>query len=126
MIIVAARERCLAARATSRQAALGFHRPATLGKKYALQIGRISQNARPFHGLGSLRPCPHAARLIESRHRFGFQIELGSRVLLVFGHRSRSYVGGSGFSFRGSTRRPGGGGKPPAPDSAQVSDIPPV
>ncbi len=108
VIIVAARKLCLVARATSRQAALGFHRPATLGKKYALQIGRISQNARPFHGLGSLRPRRHAARLIESRHRLGFQIELGSRVLPVFGHRSRSYVGGSGLSVRCSTLEPAG------------------
>jgi hypothetical protein len=66
--------------------ALGFGRSAALCKKYPLQIGRISENAGLFHGLGSLRTGRHRARLFERRQRVGFQIGFGTLGFLFLDH----------------------------------------
>jgi hypothetical protein len=71
--------------ATSRQVALGFRWPATLGKKYALQVGCISQNPGLFHGLGSLRTRRHAARRIERRQRLASKSSLDRGFCLSWG-----------------------------------------
>ena len=65
---------------------LGFRRSSALGKKNALKVSGISQNARSFHGRNSLGTRRQGARLFQRRQRFGLQIGFGPRVVLLMGH----------------------------------------
>jgi hypothetical protein len=60
--------------------------PAPFGEKQSLQVGCVSEDARPLHGLGSLHAGLHIARFFQRDHRFGIKVDFGRWDFLFVSH----------------------------------------